>query len=472
MKTFIRQSINAYIRKWGNLVYIENQVNHVSRSYKGWQGDFISRLGRQSQELAKLKCEEDWIVDEVEEFIEELKRLWFIVVGDSEEELDNNEHHFSYLDKDSIEQLFSNDYQSVQIDSPDNPWLKSIQIEITFLCNERCLHCYIPGENKVHGRMMSTENAIKLIDQFAEMQGLRITFSGGEPFLHKDIFKILQHSRKRDLMIFIQSNISTISNEDIQALRELNIFNIQVSLYSTEEIVHDQITGIKGSWKRTKDNLEKMVANHIPVMISSPMMKQNYHGYVELHHYARTLGVFCYVDYVLLAQHNFCTNNLETRLSLEETENLIEKILDNDDSLKSKIASLNSMEDLDTTPFAQRFLKCAILRNSMCIAVDGSVYPCPAWQGMVVDDAFNRPLSLIWSNNEKVTALRNLDKTKFLKCQQCSLKNYCDMCPVYNYNENKGDIFHVCDRFCQTASLLRKKITQRFIYSESLSHLQ
>lgn len=463
MKRFIRQSVNAYIRRWKELVYIENQVNHVCRSYKGWQGDLVCHLNRCPQELITFVREEKWNEHEVTEFIEELKRLWFVVVGDNEYELNADEHKFSYLTKQSTEHLFSNDYQSVQVDNPDNPWLKSIQIEITSLCNERCLHCYIPGENKVHGRMMSTENAIKLIDQFAEMQGLRITFSGGEPFLHKDIFKILQHSRKKDLMIFIQSNISTISDEDIRTLCELNIFNIQVSLYSTEESVHDQITGIKGSWRRTKNNLEKIVANNIPVMISSPMMKQNHHGYVELHNYARALGVFCYVDYVLLAQHNFCTSNLETRLNLEETESLIEQILDNDDSFKSKIASLNSLADLDTEPFAQRFLKCSILRNSICIAVDGSAYPCPAWQGMVVADAFNSPLSLIWSNNEKVATLRNLDKNKFLKCQQCNLKNYCDMCIVYNYNENNGDMFHVCDRFCETASLLRKKITQCFL---------
>lgn len=463
MKTLIRQSINAYIRKWGNLVYIENQVNHVSRSYQGWQGDFVCHLSRYPQELTKLIHQGNWITGEVEEFIKELERLWFIVIGKNDDELNNNEHLFSYLDKDSIEQLFNNDYQPVTVDTPDNPWLKSIQIEITSLCNERCLHCYIPGENKTHGRMMSTEDAIKIINQFADMQGLRITFSGGEPFLHRDIFKILKHSRDKDLMIFIQSNISTINDEDIQMLRKLNVFNIQVSLYSIEECVHDRITGVKGSWKRTKENLEKMVANHIPVMISCPMMKQNSHGYVELQNYAQSLGIFCYVDYVLLAQHNFCTGNLETRLSLEETGSLIEQILDNDSSFKSKIASLKSLEDLDKTPFAQRFLKCAILRNSICISVDGNAYPCPAWQGMVVANAFYHPLTSIWLNNEKVLALRNINKDNFLKCRQCNLKNFCDMCIVYNYNENKGNMFHVCNRFCETAALLRKKITQRYL---------
>lgn len=468
MKVFIRQSVNAYIRRWNDLVYIENQVNHVSRSYEGWRGELVSRLNRYPQELDVFVHEGMQNGNEVGEFIEELKRLWFIVAGESEEELNNNEHNFSYLNKQSVERLFRDDYHSVQVDTPDNPWLKSIQIEITSLCNERCLHCYIPGENKLHRHMMSTEDAIKIIDQFVEMQGLRIIFSGGEPFLHRDIFKILQYSREKDLMIFIQSNISTINDGDILALQKLNVFNIQVSLYSTDECVHDLITGVKGSWKRTKCNLEKMVANHIPVMISCPMMKQNYRGYAELQKYARSLGIFCYIDYVLLAQHNFCTGNLETRLSLEETESLIEQVLDNDEVFKSKIASLNSLDDLGTVPFAQRFLKCAIMRNSVCVAVNGSVYPCPAWQGMVVGDVLNRPLSSIWLDNEIVTGLRNLDKDSFLKCRQCNLKNYCDMCVVYNYNENRGDMFQVCNRFCETAALLRKKIAQRFLYNKKM----
>lgn len=464
-RILIRQSFNTYIRTWKDLVYVENQVNHVSRSYEGWKGAFVRSLKRHPQELTPLLGNTLFPSDEVVIFVEELKRLWFVVTGENEDDLNDGEHLFSYADIKKVEQFFSGDYQPTQIDSPNNPWLKSIQIEITSLCNERCLHCYIPNAIKTHGNMMPTGEVMRIIDQFAEMQGLRIIFSGGEPFLHRDFFKILQYCRDKDLMIFIQSNISTITDEDIVFLHELNVFNIQVSLYSVDEHVHDMITKVSGSWKRTKTNLEKLVTNNIPAMISCPMMKQNYQGYADLYNYAQTLGVFCYIDYILLAQHDFGTDNLETRLSLEETSNLIDEVLNHDSGFKNIITSLSSSADLDIIPFAQRFLKCEILRNSICIAVNGNAYPCPAWQGMVVGDSFNQSLYAIWTFNKKVAELRRVQKEDFIKCRQCKLKNYCDMCPVYNYNENNGDMFHVCNRFCETAALLRKKVNQRLNYT-------
>ena len=49
-----------------------------------------------------------------------------------------------------------------------NPTLQSIIVEITKKCNERCLHCYIPHENK--NIMMSDEDFYSIVEQAKEMQ--------------------------------------------------------------------------------------------------------------------------------------------------------------------------------------------------------------------------------------------------------------------------------------------------------------
>ena len=112
--------------------------------------------------------------------------------------------------------------------------------------------------------------------------------------------------------------------------------------------------------------------------------------------------------------------------------------------------------------FAQRFNKCSILKNNICISVNGDAYPCPAWQDMVVGNVFNQSLKDIWTLSPKVQELRNIRTRDFKKCTSCNLHNYCDMCMVYNYNENNGNIHEVCTRFCDIAQMLKMKITTRY----------
>ncbi len=68
----------------------------------------------------------------------------------------------------------------------------SVQLDLTYRCNERCIHCYLDHED--HGEMTTTE--IKsLLDQFAEAGVFFLTLSGGEILLRKDFFEILEYAR-------------------------------------------------------------------------------------------------------------------------------------------------------------------------------------------------------------------------------------------------------------------------------------
>ncbi|NDV57281.1 radical SAM/SPASM domain-containing protein [Bacteroides sp. 519] len=463
----IRQNTHAFIRFWNSMAYIESQVNHVSRIYSGKEKDFILSLSRQPQDLDDIinnlaAKHVHFDLEDLNAFIKELERLWLIVSGESEDELRNKEKSFSYAELDAVRNAFAADQQIVEISTKEAPWLRSLQLEVTSLCNEKCIHCYIPSETKDYGSMMPVEQVKSVIDQFAELSGLRIILSGGEVLIHKHVIEILEYCREKDLMIFILSNLTLMNDETLKIIKNLNVFNIQVSLYSMDESVHDNITKVKGSWKKTKRNLETLVANDIRVTISCPILKQNYKGYKELFEYAQSLNIFCYVDYVLLAQSDLCTNNLCTRMTMEQTEELLDAILDNDPKYHQKINAITSETDLDTMPFGQRFNSCEVLRSTICMTVDGNIYPCPGWQGMVVGNIYEQSLKYIWFESPRVIELRNVDKNSFKKCKKCGLKNYCDMCLVYNFNENNGDIYEVSTRFCDNAKSLKTKIKQRY----------
>jgi radical SAM protein with 4Fe4S-binding SPASM domain len=449
------------------MAYIESQVNHVSRIFSGKERDFILSLSRQPQKLESIinsLASRNISFDsaELNVFIKEMERLWLIVTGKSEDELRAKEKPFSYSELNAVRKAFAADQQIVELSTKEAPWLRSLQLEVTSLCNEKCIHCYIPSETKDHGVMMPVEQVKAIIDSFAAMSGLRLILSGGEMLLHKNIIEILEYCREKDLMIFILSNLTLMDDKMLKIIKGLHVFNVQISLYSMDELIHDSITRVPGSWMKTKRNLEALVANDIRVTISCPVLQQNYQGYKELFKYAKELNIFCYIDYVLLAQSNLCTNNLCTRMTMEQTGELLDTILDNDPKYRQKINAITSEADLDTMPFGQRFITCEVLRSTMCITVDGNIYPCPGWQGMVVGNICEQSLQYTWFESPKVIELRNVDKNNFKKCKGCGMKNYCDMCLVYNYNENNGDIYEVCSRFCDIAGSLKTKVKQRY----------
>ena len=68
----------------------------------------------------------------------------------------------------------------------------SVQLDLTYRCNERCIHCYLDHDD--HGEMTTAE--IKnLLDQMADAGVFYLTISGGEILMRRDFFEILEHAR-------------------------------------------------------------------------------------------------------------------------------------------------------------------------------------------------------------------------------------------------------------------------------------
>src|SRR5712672_3938440 len=79
----------------------------------------------------------------------------------------------------------------------------SVHFDLTYRCNERCVHCYLDHED--HGEMTSSE--IKgVLDQLAEAGVFFLTFSGGEVFLRRDFFEILEYARRLQFNVKVKTN--------------------------------------------------------------------------------------------------------------------------------------------------------------------------------------------------------------------------------------------------------------------------
>src|SRR5437870_3548732 len=79
----------------------------------------------------------------------------------------------------------------------------SAHVDVTYRCNERCVHCYLPHDDRGE---LSTAEVKDLFGQLAEAGVFFLTISGGEPFLRTDLFELLAHARALTFNVKLKTN--------------------------------------------------------------------------------------------------------------------------------------------------------------------------------------------------------------------------------------------------------------------------
>lgn len=236
-------------------------------------------------------------------------------------------------------------------------------------------------------------------------------------------------------------------------MKKNSLLNVQVSLYSMNPKIHDEITQRKGSFDKTMKSIITLIKNDIPLQISCPIMKKNRGCYNNVLNWAKTYGINVSDDYVIIAKYNHSIDNLNNRLSIDEIEELIKDKAKSDDEYLSNLMIEAENKKLTTS----NDTICSICESSICISENGNVYPCAGWQDYVVGNLKNQSIQDIWNNSEKVQYLRNIRNKDFPVCCKCPDRNFCTMCMVRNANEDpKGDPLVVSEYFCNVAKTNKK----------------
>ncbi len=476
------QSKNTFIRNHGEYAYLINQLTNSDLVVNETGADFLKEISREPQNveaivnrLAKIydnSVEKAELKEDFECFCSELSEQKYLVLGETEDEIRRKDVDFSYqiLNTQEAFSQYSIGKNKEEKNTTDF-WvsraqlgdfqLNDIQFELTSTCNERCIHCYIPNARKDYGHEMDFKYFCYVIDQFVEMGGIHVGLSGGECLTHKHILKMIEYCRKKDLTITILSNLIALRDEQIPFLKQANIAHIQTSLYSMDAAIHDKITSIRGSWEKTKNAIEKLVAANIPVQISCPLMNVNKDCFVDVLKYAESLHTIATTDYIIMAESNQDTDNLAHRLSVNDVEKAIRSVLEYKQQKGELFQDNNSSNDSNHKEIVKSHPACGAAMNSICILSSGEVCACPGWNGMICGNIHKQPLKQIWEHSEQLKQIRKITKGDFPQCLACEAHDYCTFCLVRNFNESGGDMFKINQHFCDVA-FINKKIVEEY----------
>lgn len=431
---------------------------------------FMSVLNKKPQNIEEIALkihnqftdvELETIINDAIEFYCMLEQDGFIASGRTIQECNDKDLRFSYkrlnaaVVKNNSFQRYMHSEKTTQSYLEDffqgKPLLTNLHIEINSKCNERCVHCYIPHEDKISS--MAPDLFYKILDQSFNMGVLNLTLSGGEPMLHECFLDFLRKSRDYDFSVNVLSNLTLLDDEIVNEMKRNPLLSVQVSLYSMDSSIHDKITQVEGSFAKTKSAILKLIANDIPLQISCPIMKQNLNSYKDVALWAERYNINMGDDYGIIGEYNHSNKNLACRLSIKEIKEVINfKIKSDEKFLEQLETEAEKKKNITENDFV-----CTVCRSTICIANNGSVYPCEGWQNYIVGNVNETSLQGIWNNSEKVEYLRSLRNKDFPKCIGCIDKEFCTMCLVRNANENpKGDPLIVNEFFCSIAKLNRE----------------
>jgi radical SAM protein with 4Fe4S-binding SPASM domain len=166
--------------------------------------------------------------------------------------------------------------------SPE-PSLRYLEFLITDRCNLRCLHCYIdPSEQNE----LSTEDVIKVLEEFNEMQGLKVLLSGGEPLMYRDFMRLNEFLKEYPLRKVLLTNGILLKEEN---LSKLNVHEIQFSIDGIGSS-HEAIRG-KDTFSKTIQTLKMAIEFGFDVSVSTMIHRGNLDQFDEMESLFRELGV-------------------------------------------------------------------------------------------------------------------------------------------------------------------------------------
>ncbi len=301
----------------------------------------------------------------------------------------------------------------------------SVHLDITYRCNERCVHCYLDHDD--HGEMTTAE--IKdILAQFADAGVFFLTISGGEVLMRRDFFEIVEHARSLLLNVQIKTNGVMIHEKEAKRLRELGVEQIQISVYSHRPEVHDAITKLPGSLRRTLTAIRFLQSQGLKVTIANVLMKPNLSDSAGVMALAKELGVSYTLDPTITPK----MDGDRSILALRAPAPAIKQAFLNP-------ALVGDVEEFCAPPPAadeniMEGYPCSAGHTGCYVTPYGDVFPCvqfPLPSGNLRTQTFLD----IWRNSTQLKEVRSIRAKDLPTCSSCSHVGTCTRCPGLAYME-------------------------------------
>ncbi len=167
-----------------------------------------------------------------------------------------------------------------------------VMFEITYECNFKCKYCYIRQSYKSRNKELTTEEIYSILRQLKKIGCYYLGFTGGEPFIRKDILDVLKYAKNLGFEIIIYTNGSLINKNTMEQLFFLRPNKIDITIPAMGREVFEKITGVKGSYNKVFNAVSLLHKNKINLGFKTCLLKDNRNEIDEIQKFSKSLNVY------------------------------------------------------------------------------------------------------------------------------------------------------------------------------------
>ncbi len=314
-------------------------------------------------------------------------------------------------------------------------------IEITNMCNLNCQHCYADSGKK-RSNELSTEQILKLIDDFAEMGVLQLFLTGGEVFTHPDAIKIINHARTKPFSTQIFTNGLLINEKNLSRIPQGQSFFVSFDTAVPERTVRGRMDFPK--LKKAFDLVHKY--GHV-LRTAVSVHNQNIDDIEEIFEWTKINGFSRpqWLETHPIGRALFNPHIIIKKEKVDKVFDIYQRCMDryhskpNGDPAPndSKIRSLRTIKFCQQLENATNQEKCG--RSVVYVNSQGVVYPCSncmSNKSYAAGNIAQKTFGQIWEEGFK--EFRKITFNDFEKCNNCSVFQegiWCQFrCPPLSVN--------------------------------------
>ncbi len=305
---------------------------------------------------------------------------------------------------------------------------RKVEIYPTLNCNARCLACwrYSPlnkGDLPPKDSYLPKDIFLKAVDGLAELGTEEIAFSGGgEPFLHPDIFEIIERIKKRGLSCSVYTNLIPLKGSDVKRLVELGVDHLTCSIWAGDAQTYVKthpgfsektFEKVKRTLMEIKNIKERLGVAKPEISINNVIFNRNYRTIGKMIDFGFEVGA----NKMRFTPADVVTGGTESlALSEEQKKELAEIMAEyNLDSSVVKMMKRGDSEMLfvDLPQFTGRVeyegdvsydhdvienIACTIGWSFLIIYPNGDVIPCCVGNGYPMGNLLTNSIKEIWQS--------------------------------------------------------------------------